>query len=155
MIGFLLSPTGLWLMFFIAFLAVEAITQSLTTIWAAIAALPMIFLSLTPFPIKWQILVFLIVTILLVLFTRPFAVEKLRVGKHRFVPYGGMLICTKAVRPPLRGEGKTFYGIVWNIESEDGSEINENDICVIKNVNGNTLIVQKQETHTLVWPEKK
>ena len=59
----------------------EAVSFTLTTVWAAISALLMIFLSRTGLPLRWQFLIFFLITILLMIFTRPFAVKKLHLGR--------------------------------------------------------------------------
>ena len=47
-----------WLVLLLAFVAIEIFTFQLTTIWCAIAALPMIFISLTKMDMVWQLLIF-------------------------------------------------------------------------------------------------
>ena len=70
-----------WLGVLVLALIFEALTFSLTTIWAAISAFLMIFLSRTGLPLRWQLLIFFLVAILLMVFTRPFAVKKLKLGR--------------------------------------------------------------------------
>lgn len=133
-----------WLAAFVFFLIIEAVTQALTTIWAAIAALLMIFLSKTNMPVKWQVLIFLVITILLMLFTRPFAIKKLKLGKYKMnvnAMEGQEVLITKKISKFEKGEGKAKNGVIWTVTSADGSEIAENSICTVEKVNGNTLEV--------------
>ena len=71
-----------WLAVMIVCIVIEAATFALTTIWGAISALVMIFVSKTNMPLKWQLILFLVLTIVLVLTTRPFAMKKLKLGKN-------------------------------------------------------------------------
>ena len=70
-----------WLAVMIVCVVIEALTFSLTTVWGGISALLMIFLSKTKMPFLWQMVIFLVVTIALVLVTRPLAVKKLKIGR--------------------------------------------------------------------------
>ena len=83
MIAFFISNLPwFWLAILVLCLIIEGITMSLTTIWAAIAAVPFIFIAKTPIPFRWQLLIFVVITVVLIVFTRPFAVKKLNVGKE-------------------------------------------------------------------------
>ncbi len=145
MMNFILSNLmWAWLAAFVFFLIIEAVTQALTTIWASIAALLMIFLSKTNMPVKWQVLLFLIITILLMVFTRPFAIKKLKLGKYKMnvnAMEGQEILITKKISKFEKGEGKAKNGVIWTVTSADGSEIAENSICTVEKVNGNTLEV--------------
>lgn len=65
-----------WLGVMLLCVVIEAATFALTTVWGAISAFVMIFVSRTNMPLKWQLILFLVLTIVLVLTTRPFAVKK-------------------------------------------------------------------------------
>ena len=73
----------IWLSLMVVFVVIEACTMFLTTIWAAIAALPLIFVAITPLEFQWQLLIFVLLTLILVLVTRPIAVKKLKIGKYK------------------------------------------------------------------------
>ena len=127
-----------WLGAFVIFVIIEAATQALTTIWAALAAFLMIFLSKTNMPIRWQILLFLIITILLIIFTRPFAIKKLKLGRDKM---NVNALEGQKITQFEKGEGKAKNGVIWSVTSADGSEIAENTVCLVQKVNGNTLEV--------------
>ncbi|GEM_PF-3722480 len=65
-----------WLAIMVVCIVIEAVTFALATVWGAISALVMIFVSRTNMPLKWQLVLFLVLTIVLVLTTRPFAMKK-------------------------------------------------------------------------------
>ena len=80
--GITVSMTIIWLALAVVFLAVEAATVGLTTIWFAAGALIALILSLLDFPIAAQVIVFLAVSLFLLVFTRKIFVEKLKTGSE-------------------------------------------------------------------------
>lgn len=138
-----------WLAVVIICVVVESVTFALTTIWGALAAFVMIFVSLTKMPFKWQIILFLFLTIVFILTTRPFAVKKLKLGKDKTnidSLEGQEVLVTKKISKFQKGEVKAKNGVVWtakNADENDKTEINEGEVCVIVNVSGNTLSVKK------------
>ena len=72
-----------WLSMVIIFTVIEVFTAGLTTIWFAIGSVPMIFLSYLPIPFLYQVLLMLVISIVLLIFTRPFAVKKLNANKEK------------------------------------------------------------------------
>lgn len=136
-----------WLGILIICCVTEAVTMALTTIWAGIAALPMIFIALTGLPFRWQLLIFVILTVLLIIFTRPFAIKKLKNGKEKTnvnTLCGEEVLITKKVTKFERGEAKAKNGVVWTTKSSKDEEIAEGTICKIVEVQGNTIIVEPQ-----------
>lgn len=123
---------------------IETVTFSLTTIWAAISALFMIFLSLTKIPFLVQVLIFLLVAIALVFFTRPFAIKKLHIGKTKTNVeslVGQEVVVTKDITTIKKGEAKTLDGVIWMSKSKDNGNIAKDTICIISEIEGNTLLL--------------
>ena len=69
------NMTVVWLILLVILVVVELITMGLTTIWFAGGALAAALISIPGTPLALQILVFLIVSALLLYFTRPVAVK--------------------------------------------------------------------------------
>ena len=137
-----------WLIMLIVFVVIETFTMSLTTIWAAIASLPLIFIAKTGLPFKWQLLIFVLLTLALVIFTRPFAVKKLKIGKDKTNVNdmeGQEVLVTKAILQFKKGEAKSKNGVIWTVTSADGTEIPENTICIVTKVQGNTLEIKPKQ----------
>lgn len=63
----------LWLGLMILFLVVELATVGLTSIWLAGGALIALFVALAGGTVAWQCIAFIVASVLLLLFTRPFA----------------------------------------------------------------------------------
>ncbi len=139
-----------WLAVMVVCIVVEAATFALTTVWGAISALVMIFVSKTNMSLKWQLVLFLVMTIVLVLTTRPFAVKKLKLGKDKMnvnSMEGQEVLVIKKISKFEKAEVKAKNGVIWsakNADEQDDSEISEGSVCVISNVDGNTLSVKRK-----------
>ncbi len=69
------NMTVVWLVILVILVVIELITMGLTTIWFAGGALAAALISIPGTPLALQILIFLIVSGLLLYFTRPVAVK--------------------------------------------------------------------------------
>jgi len=69
------NMTVVWLILLVVLVVIELITMGLTTIWFAGGALAAALISIPGTPLALQILVFLIVSGILLYFTRPVAVK--------------------------------------------------------------------------------
>lgn len=69
------NMTVVWLVLLVVLVVVELVTMGLTTIWFAGGALVAALISIPGTPLALQILVFLVVSALLLYFTRPIAVK--------------------------------------------------------------------------------
>lgn len=137
-----------WLGAVVLLLVIEAITMGLTTIWFAGGALAAFFVALAGGPLMLQIGVFLVISTLLLIFTRPAAakfmnqkVERTNVdsliGKHAVV--------TETV-DNLKGTGRVKIGAAdWKARSEEESLIlNRDEVVKVSRVDGVKLIVNKR-----------
>ena len=128
-------------------LVIEAITMGLTTIWFAGGALAAFFVALAGGPMLLQIGVFLVISTLLLIFTRPAAakfmnqkVERTNVdsliGKHAVV--------TETV-DNLKGTGRVqIGGADWKARSgEESLILSKDEIVKVSRVDGVKLIVNK------------
>ena len=64
-----------WLVAFVILIGIEAATMALTTLWFAGGAVFAFFAAVLGFSIQTQLVVFLIVSFILLLFTRPLAMR--------------------------------------------------------------------------------
>lgn len=64
-----------WLVAFVILIGIEAATMALTTIWFAGGAAFAFFAAVLEFSVQTQLVVFLIVSFVLLLFTRPLAIR--------------------------------------------------------------------------------
>lgn len=135
-----------WLAVMVICIIVEAATTfALTTIWAALSAFVMIFLCKTEMAFRWQLLIFLALTIVLIVFTRPFVMKKLKLGKNVTnvnTLEGQEVLVTKAVSKFEKGQAKATGGVIWTVKAYDDGDIAEGTVCTVVKVDGNTLIIQ-------------
>ena len=137
------SPHWLWAALVIIFALIEAATFGLTTVWFAIAALVMVFLSFLDISLPVQFLIFLAISTALLVFTRPLAVKKFKVGREKTNVdslIGKHALVTRKIGEFETGEVK-INGQMWSARPEGGAEIPEGAKCEILRVEGVQLIV--------------
>lgn len=137
-----------WLLLLVILIVIEIITLGLSTIWFAGGALAAFIASLFNAPLLVQIVLFLAVSILLLIFTRPIAVKYL--NRTRVKTNVESLIGKKAVVSEkienIRSAGHvTVNGLEWMARSLDDEEIIEKDEIVrIVRVEGVKLMVERE-----------
>ena len=142
--GFL-SIRWIWAGLTIFFALIEVFTLGLTTVWFALAALVMVFLSMLSIPFSFQILIFLAISAVLLFFTRPIAVKKFKIGKYKTNVdslIGMHALVTRQIGEFENGEIK-INGQFWSARSEDASEIKEGVKCEIVRIEGVHAIVKQ------------
>lgn len=135
-----------WLSMVIIFTVIEVFTAGLTTIWFAIGSVPMIFLSYLPIPFLYQVLLMLVISIVLLIFTRPFAVKKLNANKEKTnveALIGKSALVTKKITKFEKGEVK-IDGKIWTAKSVSDEDLEEGTECLLQNIEGVTAIVSKK-----------
>lgn len=149
--GFLLTP-WFWLTLTVIFVLIElACSFNLVTIWFAISSLLMVFLSgfteMLDAPIRFRLHlgIFLGLSFILLLSTRPVALKKLKIGKEK-TNIDSLLeqeaIVTKKIPKYDKGEIK-IQGKHWTAISENNEDIEENEIIKIIKFEGVKAIVRK------------
>lgn len=141
--------TILWLILFVVLLIIEIFTMGLTTVWFAGGALVAFILALLDVGLPVQIIVFLLVSTVLLVLTRPLAVKFF--NKEREKTNADRLIGQKAVVveriDTLHGTGRAeVNGLEWASKTEDSDRIIEvGEVVVIEGIQGVKLIVRKEE----------
>ena len=138
------SMHWIWAVLVIIFALIEVFTMGLYTIWFAIAALIMVFVSLLNISVPFQILIFLAFSAMLLFITRPLAIKKFRVGKEKTNVdslMGMHAIVTKTIGEFERGEVK-LNGQIWSARSENSSEIAEGIRCEVVRIEGVFAVVR-------------
>ena len=135
-----------WLGMVIVFTVIEVFTAGLTTIWFAIGSIPMIFLSFLPIPFLYQVLIMLVISIVLLIFTRPFFVKKLNANKEKTnvdALIGKTALVTKKITKFEKGEVK-IDGKIWTAKSVSDEDLEEGTECLLQSIEGVTAIVSKK-----------
>lgn len=137
-----------WLILFVVLLIIEIATMGLTTIWFAGGAFVAFLAAYMGFDVVVQVLVFLIVSILLLVLTRPIAVKFF--NQERQKTNAESLIGQKAVVKEeintLQATGRVeVNGMEWSAKTEGPDIIEADTIVMIHGIQGVKLIVEKEE----------
>ena len=118
----------IWLFLVVVLLIIELVTVGLTTIWFAAGSASAFLLSLAGLGIGWQIGVFLVVSIVLFVFTRPWAMKYVN-KKSEKTNYEGVIGRTVKVTQEINNTeqtGKAVYdGQEWTARSADDNTVIE------------------------------
>lgn len=141
--------TIFWLILFVVLLIIEIFTMGLTTVWFAGGALVAFVLAFVGLGLPVQIIVFLLVSILLLVLTRPIAIKFF--NQERQKTNADSLIGQRAVVletiDTLHGTGRVeVNGMEWSAKVEDATAVIEAGTVVsIEGIQGVKLIVKKEE----------
>ena len=139
-----------WLIAFVILVGIEAATMALTTIWFAGGALGAFFAALAGAEIEVQLAVFVVVSFLLLLFTRPFADRLLKSGRPETKTNVDSLIGQRAVVTKtidnLKAEGEAeVNGQTWSARAaEEDHRIEAGPVVEICRISGVKLIVKEK-----------
>ena len=138
-----------WLIALVVFLVIEAATLGLATIWFAGGALVALIAALCGAGLGIQVASFLVVSLVLLFFTRPLAVrflnkDTLKTNVDRVVGMEGVV--TEEISN-LAGTGKvSLGGNMWTARTEnEGGTIPVDAVVTVLRVEGVKLIVKVKE----------
>lgn len=144
-----MDPVYAWLIALIAFVIIEIATMGLTTIWFAGGALIALFLALTKISIYVQIGVFLVVSIALLVCTRPLAAKYFnqKTTKTNVDSVIGKQAVVLSQIDNLKEEGQVMLnGMEWTARAyEDGHIIAAGAVVEVREVQGVKLLVVERE----------
>lgn len=137
----------IWLGIIVFSIIIEVITIDLVSIWFAAGGLAALVASLFHLSPVIQITLFVIVSAIFIIGTRPIAKKYLRteiintnsdrvIGKHGLV--------TKRIDADTKGEVKVL-STMWTATGVDNSTLEEGDYCEILAIEGVHVIVKKIE----------
>ena len=144
-----LNMTVIWLVILVALVVTELLTMGLTTVWFAGGALVATLASLLHLPVILQIILFLVVSALLLYFTRPVAVKyfnKDRVRTNAESLVGRQAIVISEI-DNLQGIGQvTINGMEWTARSiMDDHIIEPGEVVIVRGINGVKLLVEDRK----------
>lgn len=136
---------GIWISVFIITLFIEINTADLTIIWFCVASLVSFILALFGISYVIQIVVFIVISFVLLLATRPLTKNMMdktliRTNADRIISTTG--IVTKSINPDEVGEIKVGNEY-WRAISADNTLIEENEKVTIISFSGNKVVVSK------------
>lgn len=141
--------TIFWLILLIVCIGIEIATLGLTSIWFAGGAVPAMIVSAIGGPLWLQIILFFVVSLLLLFFTRPVAVKyfnKDRIKTNAESLVGRTAIVISDINN-LEGIGQvTVSGQEWSARSvKDGILIPTGTVVIVRAINGVKLIVEERK----------
>lgn len=137
-----------WLVILVVLLAVEAVTLGLTTIWFAGGALVSFGLAIMGTDVLLQIVVFCVVSVILLIITRPAAVKWINKGRTKTNAeslIGQTAVVTEAI-DNLANEGQAqVKGQDWTARAvSDSTKIEKGRHVKIREISGVKLIVEEE-----------
>lgn len=141
-----ISMIVVWLVIFVVTIIIEACTTELVSIWFAAGSLLALILAAIPgVPFYIPIIVFIVISITLLLCLRP--IFKKILGKSTLNSNIDEMIGKKGVVEKDIDEIEMgtvkIHGVIWNALSIDNIPISKGSHVVVKNINGNKLIVKE------------
>lgn len=135
-----------WLVILAVLLVIEIATLGLTTIWFAAGALVAFLLSLAQVNLFLEIIVFLVGSILMLIFTRPVAVKYFnskRIKTNYESVIGSVAKVTETINNFNSSGVVMVSGVEWTARAANNDDIiNAGTKVIVKNVSGVKLIVE-------------
>lgn len=141
-----------WLGLFVILLIIEIFTMGLTTIWFAGGALAAFVAGWLGFGLPVQIGIFVVVSVLLLVLTRPIAVkyfnqERQKTNAESLIGQHGLVV---EDIDTLQAKGVVeVKGLEWSAKTDEpDGKIPKNTVVVIDGIQGVNLIVRAREEKT-------
>lgn len=144
--GLEMSEPLIWILIAVIFAVIEGFTMGLTTIWFTVGGVSACIIALLGGPLLLQIAVFLIVSIILLYFTRPLAEKRLKIGHEKnnidqIIGQTGLVI--EDIEPYHTGQVK-INGMIWTAIAKDKNEnISKGELIKVIKIEGVKLIVER------------
>ena len=134
-----------WLAVFVLLIVIELATMGLTTIWFAGGAVAGFIASMLGANVVIQAVVFFVVSIVLLIFTRPFAVRYINFNKTK-TNIDGLIGQEALVLEEINNIRETgcarLEGKEWTARSVDDTVIPADTVVIVERIEGVKLIVK-------------
>lgn len=139
----------IWTALIILFIVVEIISVGLTSIWFAGGALVALLVCAAGLGTAWQFAAFVVVSVILILFTRPWALKymKPKLVKTNYEAAVGKNVCLTETVDNIKGTGTAVLnGQEWTARAyEDGKVFEAGTIVKVKEIRGVTLYIEESD----------
>ena len=136
----------IWAVLIVFFTLVEAFTLGLTSIWFAVGSLAALIASALGFNLIVQFIAFIVVAIILLVYTRPLARKIFKVGQNK-TNVDALIGKTGVVTMPNvnsdLGQAK-LNGQVWTFKGQDHDRYEVGEEVEVLAIEGVKLIVKKK-----------
>ena len=138
----------IWLVLIILFIVMEASTVQLVSIWLAVGSLAALVPAILELSLAVQVIVFIVVSAVCLVFTRPFvkkvlAVKKVNTNADRTVGEFGLV--TETIDNLAETGAVKLDGVIWSARSEDGDRIPTGSVITVKRITGVKVFVERAE----------
>lgn len=137
----------IWLGIAVVLGIIEAATMELASIWFVAGSILAMVATSIGLGIYWQIGIFLVTSILLVVFTRPLVVKKMQIGKNKTNAdslLGEVCIVTEDIDNIASVGRAKIKGLSWSARSNDDNVlIKKGERAIVEAITGVKLIVKK------------
>lgn len=148
MAEFIMNEFVMWAIAILIFSVLEAITAQLVSIWFVLGSVGAIIAAACDASIFVQVSVFIVVSVLALLITRPLVKKYVRpkiqkTNADRSIGQEAVII-QQVNNLVATGQAK-LGGNVWTVRSADGSVIEEGEIVIVEEIEGVKLIVKPKQ----------
>src|SRR5699024_6490478 len=138
--------TSWWLIIFIISLVIELISLSLVSIWFAAGALIAMFLEFLELGLIYEIIGFIITSLITFFIFRPTLMNfikspKVRTNADRLIGKTGEMI--KVANETSMGQVKV-EGQIWQAVSKDNKHLKAGTVVIVEGIEGVKLVVTKK-----------
>lgn len=134
-----------WVAITVVCIVIETLTLALTTIWFGISAFVLVFLAFTPIPFVAQLFIFVVLSLILLIFTRPLVQKKLsqkKIATNYERVIGQIAVVTKKITALDKGSVK-INGMEWTAAVREDVILEEGCKCIIEEIAGVTAYVKQ------------
>jgi membrane protein implicated in regulation of membrane protease activity len=139
------SATAIWFWMTLLFTIIEIETLGLVSVWFVFGSLTALIASVFINSVIIQMLIFIAVSLLLLLWLRNYAIHKFKTisGRKNNIEELIELPCVVVSDIPAFDLGEVkLQGKIWRSRSESGTEYKEGERPKILRIEGNTIIVE-------------
>lgn len=140
----------IWLGITVVSLVLEFITMEMVSIWFVLGGVVAMILSAIHVDLVWQIVAFIVVSVILILCCRRVALKLIGKGDNTKTnaesDLGKAFKLLTAITRDQKGTIK-INGVVWNVSAENDEEIAEGEVVELLRLEGNKYIVSKKQNN--------
>lgn len=138
----------IWFALIISFVVIEGITEQFVSIWFAIGSVGGLISNLAGASTIVQWIVFVVVSIISLICTRPFVKkfinrDKVKTNADRYLGEEGVVI-QEIDNQDSKGQVKVL-GSIWTARSIDDTNISKGELVEVDRIEGVKLLVHKKE----------
>ena len=136
----------IWLILAVVFGIAEALSVDLTAIWFSLGSIFSMLFAFMGVSVTFQIIIFFAVSVLALIFLKPFAKKCLHIKKTSTNADSNIGMVGKVTEgiDLISGKGRVFVnGLEWKASSIDASFIEEGESVIVKDIKGVTLEVER------------